>query len=98
MHPQVYQLLVEEASEHVAVLAPDASAARLFANAPLARRLLGQDPYGQEEGEGEQGEQLEAATVNSSSAGSDGEEGEREPPVDPRQARQQRRLLQLLGK
>jgi hypothetical protein len=101
---QVYRLLVEQACEHVAVLAPDASAALLFANTPLARRLLGAAaPYAAEAEEAEAGE---AGTVASSSgtAGSEEEEdGDGSgkgfaPALDPQQARQQRRLQQLLGK
>ena len=98
---QVYRLLVEQACEHVAVLAPDASAALLFANTPLACRLLGAAaPYAAE------AEEAEAGTVASSSgtAGSEEEEdGDGSgkgfaPALDPQQARQQRRLQQLLGK
>lgn len=89
----------------MAVLAPDASAALLFANTPLARRLLGEaDPYAAEVEEAEAGE---AATVASSSgtAGSEEEEEDGDgsgkgvaPALDPQQARQHRRLQQLLGK
>jgi hypothetical protein len=94
--------MVEEAGEHVAILAPDASAALLFANAPLTRRLLGADPYGEEEAEAvddveEEEEEEEEAAAAIGGSGSEGEE-ELLKPRGQRPDRQQRRLQQLLGK